>query len=96
MDLVVDIARHEFAEDFVIGSGVTWHGRQFVEELFGRHGFDYSAHIEERVSDRCAGPRFVVSTEKLSRLVGRSPREDILSVCDRMLTTHLQTGTTGS
>ena len=92
MEIMVDIAEQVVDDDFVLGRGVTWLGREFVETLFARHGLRAATHVRERAQPRDAGPQFTVSTEKLARMIGRVPQEGVMEVCDRMLAVELAAG----
>ncbi|MCT0231086.1 GDP-mannose 4,6-dehydratase [Synechococcus sp. CS-1324] len=64
-------------------SGVTWHGRDFARELFARHGLDYSCHLDVPTDGDSSA--FDVDVSETTLVLGLAPREDILSLCDRLI-----------
>lgn len=76
-------------EDMIIATGRTMYGKDFVSRLFARYGLDYRRHIEqERHESEPAAVEFSASTEKLTQILGRTPRRDIFQVCQSILETE--------
>ena len=85
MSIAVDIAERAPDQDFVLGSGVTWHGRAAVQEIFRRHGLDASRHLMETLPSGDAGPDFHVNLARLESCVGRRPRRDLFAIMDELV-----------
>lgn len=72
-----------FAGEVIFASGVTWHGLDFVQQLFARHGLDYSKHVD--FPEHVDSSFFEVDLSDTLRLIDVSPREDIFTLCDRLI-----------
>ena len=73
--------------EMIFASGVTWHGRDFVQQLFARHGLDYARHVEAPAL--VESPCFEVDMEATRRQLPIGPREDIFTLCDRLIAQSL-------
>ena len=86
MDLVCELAERAPGEDVLLASGVTWHGREFVRELFARYGLDAKAHVREAEPvSTPAAEFFQADITRLERLVGSGPRLSAHSVLEAMI-----------
>lgn len=85
MEIAIELGEQRLADDYIIARDKTWHGREFCQTLFEKHGLDYRDHLEAAFEDSAPTPVWRPATEKLRHAVGRSPRRDILDVCDEML-----------
>lgn len=72
-----------FAGEVIFASGVTWHGLDFVQQLFARHGLDYSQHVD--FPEHVDSSFFEVDLSDTLRLIDVTPREDIFTLCDRLI-----------
>lgn len=70
--------------DAVLASGRTWHGRQFAQALFARHGLDFRDHVEEGAT-ALPSPEFQVDVEPTRQCLGAVPQRCILDVCADIL-----------
>lgn len=73
--------------EMIFASGVTWHGRDFVQQLFARHGLDYARHLDAPAL--VESPHFEVDLVETFRQIDVDPREDILTLCDRLIAQSL-------
>jgi GDPmannose 4,6-dehydratase len=73
--------------EMIFASGVTWHGRDFVQQLFARHGLDYACHVDS--PELVDSPYFEVDLADTLRQIDVSPREDIFTLCDRLIAESL-------
>ena len=73
--------------EMIFASGITWHGRDFVQQLFTRHGLDSARHIDAPAL--VDSPCFEVDLAGTLRLIDVAPREDILTLCDRLIAEFL-------
>lgn len=85
MDIAVDISEKAIGRDFVIATGKTLVGRQFVQTLFDAHGLDYRSFIQESLSGVPLPPDFRADVRGLELAIGRRPVRSIYDVCDEML-----------
>ncbi|MEA5442679.1 GDP-mannose 4,6-dehydratase [Cyanobium gracile] len=76
-----------FAGEVIFASGVTWQGRDFVQQLFARHGLDYARHID--APGLVDSPSFGVDLQETLRQIDVGSREDIFDLCDRLITVPL-------
>ncbi len=88
MDIAVDISERAPADDFVLASGVTWHGREAVRQLFAQHGLDYSRHVSETLPPQNMGDSFNVCLDHLERSIGRRPSCDLAAIVDDLMATN--------
>ena len=77
-----------FAGEVIFASGTTWHGRDFVQQLFARYGLDYAQHVDVRDHDDSSS-FFEVDLSDTPPIIETSPREDILTLCDRLISESL-------
>jgi GDP-D-mannose dehydratase len=88
MDLVFEISRQAIGEDFVVATGNTLFGKDFVSELFSRYRLRAENHINE-TSDVINQNKFElpwkVSCEKLNRYISRVPSRGVYEICDEIL-----------
>jgi len=87
MDIAIDVAEKAAGEDFVLGTGRTVNARNFVQALFNRHGLNYTHHLIETASASACDQDmpYRVLTRKLKQHTGRSPGQNIFSVCENIL-----------
>jgi GDPmannose 4,6-dehydratase len=87
MDIAIDIAEKAAGEDFVLATGKTLNARVFVQELFKRYCLDSIHHLIETAGTAAAenDQPYRVLTQKLKKIIGRSPSQDILTVCENIL-----------
>lgn len=78
----------DFSGEVIFASGHTWHGRDFVQQLFARHGLDYTQHVD--APDLVDSSFFEVDLSDTLRQIDASPRDDILTLCDRLITSSHQ------
>ena len=69
--------------ELIFASGVTWHGRDFVQQLFARHGLDYARHID--APELVDSPFFEVDVSQTDRVLDFKASENILTLCDRLI-----------
>ena len=74
-----------FGGELIFASGVTWHGRDFVQKLFARYGLDYAQHVD--VPEHVDSPFFQADLSATLQKIDVSPRESIFTLCDRLITT---------
>lgn len=76
-----------YGGEMIFASGTTWHGRDFVQQLFARHGLDYACHIDapDLVDSAC----FEVDLSETLRQIDVGSREDIFALCDRLIANPL-------
>jgi GDPmannose 4,6-dehydratase len=84
MKLAVMAAEKAPGEDFIIATGATWLGRDFVNQMWRRFGLDASRHVRERRTIEGRPPFYRASLEKLSRRLGLTPKIGALDVCEAM------------
>jgi GDPmannose 4,6-dehydratase len=73
-----------FGGELIFASGVTWHGRDFVQKLFARYGLDYARHVE--APDLVDSSSFFeVDLSDMLRQIDVKPRDDIFTLCDRLI-----------
>jgi len=88
MDIIVDISEKVASDDFVLGTGKTWHARNFVETLFRLHHLNYNQHILTENQDNALSPSklsYRVIMKKLEKAIHRLPQCSILEVCTKIL-----------
>jgi GDPmannose 4,6-dehydratase len=85
MEIAASVADIGDAGDFVVATGRTWHGREFVDALFERHGLDYRYFITTELDAADPGTKFECVLDRLETSVGRRPRVDIMAVCDEII-----------
>lgn len=73
--------------ELIFASGVTWHGRDFVQQLFARHGLNYARHVD--APGLVDSPYFEVDLADTLRQIDVGPREDIFTLCDRLIVESL-------
>jgi GDPmannose 4,6-dehydratase len=76
-----------FAGEVIFASGVTWHGRDFVQQLFARHGLDYARHID--APEPVDSTYYEVSSGCTSWGIEIGSLEDIFDLCDRLIAQSL-------
>ena len=69
--------------EVIFASGTTWHGRDFVQELFRPARPRLCSHIE--VPAQLESPGFEVDLTDTLRQIDVGPCEDIFTVCDRLI-----------
>ena len=74
-----------FGGELIFASGVTWHGRDFVQQLFARYGLDYAQHVD--VPALVDSPFFQVDLSATFQHIDVSPSENIFTLCDRLIET---------
>lgn len=85
MELINALAKAAPGEDFVMASGKTWLGREFVDALWKRFGLEVTKHVREK-SPASAMPRYYqADIGKMRRAIGRSPQRDALDLCGEMV-----------
>lgn len=88
MDLVVEISHQAIGHDFVMATGNTLFGKDFVSELFSRYGLRAENHINETSTvinlNKVEHP-WKVSCEKLGRYISRVPSREVYEICDEIL-----------
>ncbi|MEA5399603.1 GDP-mannose 4,6-dehydratase [Synechococcus sp. BA-124 BA4] len=77
-----------FAGEVIFASGTTWNGRDFVQQLFSRHGLDYAQHVV--APDYVESSFFEVDLSDTLRQIDARAREDIFTLCDRLITSPNQ------
>ena len=88
MDVVFEISRQAIGDDFVVATGNTLFGKDFVSELFSRYGLRAENHINETsavINQNKFERPWQVSCEKLSRYISRAPSRDVYEICDEIL-----------
>ena len=60
-------------------------GRELAKQIFARHGLQYQNHVVDRGAANPANCTFAASTERLARMIGRTPQVGIVDVCERIL-----------
>jgi GDPmannose 4,6-dehydratase len=85
MEFAAAVANIEDSGDFIVATGRTWHGREFAEALFERHGLNYRDFIVEGSGEVNPGSRFECVVDRLETKVDRRPRVDIMAVCDEII-----------
>lgn len=83
-EIMVEALAKAPGEDFVLASGRCLLARDLVAEMFKRQSLRPSGLAMEQGQERGSAP-YMVSTEKLQRLVGKVPRRTIESVIEEML-----------
>lgn len=83
MRMAIRVVEAGHGGEMIFASGVTWHGRNFVQQLFARHGLDYVRHID--APELVESPFFEVDLSDTLRHIDVGPREDILALCDRLI-----------
>ncbi len=86
MDLTVSMAETAPATDFILASGITLHGEEFVDRLFKRYGLRWQDHMAESLmppSD--AAPTWRADISTLKARLGATSRRSIYQVCDDIL-----------
>lgn len=88
MDLVFDISHKAIGSDFVMATGVTLLGKDFVNQLFSRYGLSAENHVYEispiTHQEKNQQP-WHASCEKLDKLISRKPSKSVYEVCDEIL-----------
>ena len=84
MELAAELAEKAPGEDFIVASGKTWLGKDFVQTLWARSGLDSSRHIREKSAATRPPDFFQASLDKMRACLGHSPVRDALSVCEEM------------
>ncbi|MBX9845838.1 MAG: GDP-mannose 4,6-dehydratase [Xanthobacteraceae bacterium] len=84
-DIAVDIAERMPVEDVIVATGRTLSGRELAKQIFARHGLQYQNHVVDRGAANPANCTFAASTERLARMIGRTPQVGIVDVCERIL-----------
>ncbi len=69
--------------ELIFASGVTWSGRDFARELFGRYGLDYARHVE--AVEEPEGAPFSVDLAETRQAMDFVLREDIFDVCASLI-----------
>lgn len=83
MRMAIRAVEFGFAGEVIFASGVTWHGRDFVQHLFARHGLDYARHID--APEPVDSPYFEVDLGDTTREMELGSRENIFDLCDRLI-----------
>ena len=93
MDLVFDISHKAIGSDFVVASGATLWGNDFVNELFSRYGLSAGNHVYEVAplnnQEKVRRP-WLVNCEKLDKYISRTPSKSVYEVCDEILNFDLR------
>lgn len=84
MSLAADAAQKAPGEDFVIATGRTWLGREFVEAVWRSRGLDSERHVRESRPGGAPPPFFQARTDKLERFLDRKPMRSAVDVCLEM------------
>lgn len=85
MEIAAAVAGIDRADDFIVATGRTWHGREFVDALFKRHGLDYRNFITVESEAASPGGGFECVLDRLEAGIGRRPRVGIMEVCDEII-----------
>ncbi len=70
----------------IFATGEVRYGRDFVAQLFARHGLVAADHVIENACTTDS-EAFTVSVSKRQSLIAQDPCEDVFAVCDRILST---------
>lgn len=88
MDLVFDVSHKAIGSDFVMATGSTLSGRDFVDQLFSSYGLLARDHVYEispiAYQEKNQQP-WRVCTEKLYKFISRKPSKSVYEVCDEIL-----------
>jgi GDPmannose 4,6-dehydratase len=84
MRMAIRAVEAGYSGEMIFASGKTWNGRDFVENLFATYNLDYRCHIEVPESDD--SPWFEVDLAHTYEQIDVGPCEDILALCDRLIT----------
>ena len=85
MEIAASVADAGDAGDFIVATGRTWHGREFVDALFKRHGLDYRDFITAESDASDPGKKFQCVLDRLEQKIGCRPRVGIMEVCDEII-----------
>jgi GDPmannose 4,6-dehydratase len=88
MDLVFEISSQAIGNDFVVATGNTLFGKDFVSELFSRYGLRAEDHVNETsavINQNKFELPWKVSCEKLKRYTSRAPLRGVYEICDEIL-----------
>lgn len=77
-------------KEVIIASGKTWHGREFVKQLFEHHGIDFEQHIKER-NHNLSPELFTADINETSSILGITPSRDIFSISNEILQSLMKT-----
>ncbi|MEA5390269.1 GDP-mannose 4,6-dehydratase [Cyanobium gracile UHCC 0139] len=87
MRMAIHAVEAAYGGEMIFASGTTWHGRDFVQQLFARYGLDYARHVD--APEIVDSPYFEVDLVDTLRQIDVGPREDILTLCDRLIAQSL-------
>lgn len=87
MQWFLDLLELDTPHSIIFATGDVRYGRDFVSQVFARHGLDATQHVIEE-SDTSTSETFRVSVEKRQSLIARECTVDIFSVCDQILDMH--------
>ncbi|KFN39209.1 hypothetical protein KN63_02770 [Smithella sp. F21] len=88
MDIVVDISEKVIGDDFILGTGKTWHARNFVETLFRDYDLNYKQHVLSTTHGAGLNSSIIpyhVAIDKLESAIHRIPQRTIIEVCNTIL-----------
>ncbi len=83
MRMAIQAVEAAYGGEMIFASGTTWHGREFVQQLFARHGLDFARHVD--APELPDSPYFEVDLAETLRQIDVGSREDIFSLCDRLI-----------
>lgn len=83
MRMAVRAADRGHSGDLIFASGETWNGREFVRELFARHGLDYRQHVIEDAPGE--GEAFSADAGTAWRALDFRPSRHIFAVCSALV-----------
>lgn len=84
MKIIYKIVENKLGEDFIIGTGKTLRGRDFVKNLFRNYNLDYKNHVGVN-KNKLINKKFKAQNKKLRKILNVSPTEDIYSVSNKIL-----------
>lgn len=88
MDIAIDISEKAAGEDFVLGTGITWRARKFVDELFSKWGLNFRNHVVEKTQYSATDSlhaSYLAVLDKLEKAINRKPQRSIMDVCNTIL-----------
>lgn len=85
MKIVLKILLRRFNQDFIIGTGKTLKGREFVNELFKRYNLNYRNHIGIKNYKKKSNKKFKADISKLKKNLKTYPVKNIYNICNDML-----------
>ncbi|MEM8988421.1 MAG: GDP-mannose 4,6-dehydratase [Pseudomonadota bacterium] len=88
-DILADLIETAPGEDVIVATGRTWHARDFTRAVFARFDLDSKDHIVE-LEPAAHAESYAADTSKLQRLLGRTPKTNIVDLCTDMIRKKLQ------